>query len=136
VIGDAYLPALAAGERIGGVVMDGYFEEHSTPDRYLAGNVALLRAPERLRTPPGPLVGIDPHARVAADARIVAPVRLAAGAIVEAGATVGPDVVVGERARVAANARLERVVVWSDAVAEGRLTDAVVTPEGVVDARG
>lgn len=136
VIGDAYLPALTAGARIGGVVMDGYFEEHSTPDRYLAGNVALLRAPDRLRTPPGPLVGVDDGAHVDPLARIVHPVRVAAGAVVDAGAVVGPDVVVGEGGVVAAGAILERVVVWSGARASGTLRDAIVTPNGVVDARG
>jgi hypothetical protein len=41
-------------------------------------------------------------------------------------------VVVDAGARVAAGARLRRAVVWSGATATGELSDAVVTPTGVV----
>jgi mannose-1-phosphate guanylyltransferase len=136
LIRDAYLPALRAGETIRAVTLGGYFAEHSTPARYLEGNLALLRRPELLRDPPGPLVGVDPGARVAAGARVVGPVRIAAGVEVEAGAEVGPEVVVDAGARVAAGARLRRAVVWSGAVATGEITDAVVTPTGVVAIEG
>jgi NDP-sugar pyrophosphorylase family protein len=132
VVRDAYVPALLAGETIAAVTHTGYFAEHSTPERYLAGNLALLRAPSLLRAPPGPLVGVDPGAAVDRQARVIAPCRVEAGAVVEAGATIGPDVVVGAGARVAEGARLERTVVWPGAVATGAVTDAVVTPSGTV----
>jgi len=132
LIRDAYLPALRAGETIRAVTLGGYFAEHSTPARYLEGNLALLRRPALLRDPPGALVGVDPGARVAAGARVVEPVRIAAGAEIEVGAEVGPEVVVGAGARVAAGARLRRAVVWSGATATGEISDAVVTPSGVV----
>jgi mannose-1-phosphate guanylyltransferase len=132
LIRDAYLPALLAGETIRASLLTGYFAEHSTPARYLAGNLALLRAPGLVRHPPGPLSGIDPGARVAAGARVVAPVRIAAGAEIESGAEVGPDVVVDAGARVAAGARVRRAVVWSAATATGEVSDAVVTTSGVV----
>ena len=51
IIGDAYIPALLAGRRIGSLTMAGYFAEHSTPERYLAGNFELLHRPELLQTP-------------------------------------------------------------------------------------
>src|SRR4051794_6440911 len=70
VIRDAYIPALIAGVPIRAVTLSGYFAEHSTPDRYLDGNRALLRAPALLRDPPGPLAGVDPGAAVHAAARI------------------------------------------------------------------
>jgi mannose-1-phosphate guanylyltransferase len=136
VIGDAYIPALLDGKRIWTSKMEGYFAEHSTPERYLAGNLALLRAPALLRSPPGPLTGVDPGARVEAGARLIDPVRLADGAVVEAGATVGPDVVVCGGGRVAAGARVTRAVVWSGGVATGEIEDAVVTAEGVVAVGG
>jgi mannose-1-phosphate guanylyltransferase len=136
VIADAYQPALDEGATVRALEHRGYFEEHSTPASYLAGNLALLRRPDLLGSPPGPLTGVDPAARVHAAAAIRAPVRIAAGATVEAGATVGPDVVVGAGARVIAGARLERVVIWEGAVARGTLADAVVTEEGVVSAAG
>ncbi len=62
VIRDAYIPALLAGATLRAEVLDGYFAEHSTPERYLAGNLALLRDPSLVSHPPGPLVGIDPDA--------------------------------------------------------------------------
>jgi mannose-1-phosphate guanylyltransferase len=135
VVRDAYVPALLAGETIRAVTLDGYFAEHSTPARYLAGNLALLRHPGLLREPPGPLVGVDPAARIAPSARIVAPVRIEAGAIIESGATVGPEVVVGSGARVAAGARLRRAVIWPDATAGAGidLSDAIVAPAQTVE---
>jgi NDP-sugar pyrophosphorylase family protein len=128
-IRQGYLPALTAGERIEGHLLDGYFHEHSTPARYLEGNWNALHGRARLRHPPGPLTGAAPTARV--DGEVVPPFRLGEGAIVEHGARVGPDVVVGRGARVESGARLERVVMWPGTVAGGELTDAIVTPRGV-----
>jgi mannose-1-phosphate guanylyltransferase len=132
VIADAYQLALADGARVQALDFDGYFEEHSTPERYLAGNLALLRRPSLLGAAPGPLTGLDAQARVHPSAAIRPPVRIAAGAIVEAGAQVGPDVVVGAGARVGPDARLQRVVVWDGAQTAEVITDAVVTPQGLV----
>ena len=133
VIRDAYIPALEAGARIVAQRLPGYFAEHSTPARYLAGNLDLLRAPGLVPHAPGPLTGVDPAARIAG-ARLQAPCRIAAGAIVEPGAELGPDVVVGAGARVRAGARLRRTVVWADAIVDGDvdLDLAVVTPDGIV----
>ena len=132
LIRDAYIPALLDGEIIRADRLTGYFAEHSTPARYLAGNLALLRDPSLVRDPPGPLSGVDPAARVSDQARVIGPVRIAAGAEIQAGAEVGPDVVIDPGARVAAGARLSRAVVWSGATATGDVRDAVVTPTGVV----
>ncbi|MFL5304054.1 MAG: NDP-sugar synthase [Polyangia bacterium] len=134
LIREAYIPALRDGETIRAVTLAGYFAEHSTPGRYLAGNLALLRDPSLLRDPPGALAGIDPAARVSSGARIVGPVRIGAGAEIAAGAEVGPDAVVDAGAQVAAGARVRRAVVWSGTVATGDVSDAVATPTGVVPA--
>ena len=40
------------------VVAPGYFMEHSTPARFLAGNLNLLRGVATVRHAPGPLSGI------------------------------------------------------------------------------
>jgi mannose-1-phosphate guanylyltransferase len=127
VIGDAYIPALLAGDRVQSFGMTGYFAEHSTPERYLEGNLALLRDPALVPHPPGPLVGVEEGAFLDPTARVVMPVRIAAGAVIEAGATVGPDAVIGAGARVRRGARVERSVVWGGAVVEGELDGAVVT---------
>jgi mannose-1-phosphate guanylyltransferase len=130
MIGDGYIPALLAGDHIASLTIPGYFAEHSTPERYLAGNLALLENPALLPHPPGPLCGVDPGAQVDASAQIVAPVRLAPGAVVEAGAVVGPFAVVGGGARVATGAQVVRTVVWPGATAQGKQLGAIVTADG------
>lgn len=131
VIGDAYIPALQSGARIGSLTMRGYFAEHSTPERYLAGNFDLLQNPGLLPHAPGPLAGIDAQARVDGSAQIRHPVRIAADAVVEAGAIVGPLAVVCAGARVASGAEVARTVVWPGATATGKHVGAVVSSGAV-----
>jgi mannose-1-phosphate guanylyltransferase len=132
ILSAAYRPALLAGVRIQGMRLTGYFEEHSTPTRYLAGNLALLRQPTLLKAAPGPLTGVDPQAQVAQGATLIQPYRIAAAAVIEAGATVGPDVVVDAGGVVAAGARVTRAVVWAGGIARGEVADAIVTESGNV----
>jgi mannose-1-phosphate guanylyltransferase len=114
-IGDGYLPWLRAGERLAAYEQgDGYFSEHSTPERYLASNRALLGG-VTLRHPPGRTTGIDPTARIDPTATIVEPVRIGAGAHIGPGVTVGPYVVVGDGATVTVS--LADSVVWAGATA-------------------
>ncbi|HEY0710848.1 MAG TPA: hypothetical protein VGG33_28850, partial [Polyangia bacterium] len=134
VLAAAYRPALLEGARMQGVRLTGYFEEHSTPARYLAGNLALLRQPTLLKAAPGPLTGVDPAAKVSAAATLQPPYRIAAGAVVEAGAVVGPDVVVDTGGVVSAGARISRAVVWTGGVARGDVAEAIVTEDGLVNA--
>ena len=112
-IRQGYLPWLRAGERVAAYEHeDGYFAEHSTPERYLESNIALLRG-TKLRNPPGRLDGVDPTARIHPDATIVEPVRIGAGAVIGP-VSVGPDVVVGDGARVERS--ISRAVVWPSGV--------------------
>jgi len=113
-IRQAYIPALLDGERIEAIRHAGYWHEHSTPERYLQGNWNLLSGSVTLTQPPAPIRAISPSATI------------------EPGAQLSPLVVVGARAVVRADARLDRVVVWPDSVVGGRLTDAIVTPKGVL----
>jgi NDP-sugar pyrophosphorylase family protein len=131
-IRDGYMPALVEGALVRAHVLSGYFAEHSTPERYLAGNLALLRTPSLIRHPPGPLVGTDPAAEVHPTATLIPPFRVAAGAVVAAGATVGPDAVVGSRARVAPGVRVTRSVLWPGTHAAADLDGAVLTADGLV----
>lgn len=117
-IRQGYLPWLRAGERVAAYEhTGGYFAEHSTPERYLESNFALLRG-QHLRNPPGRLAGIDPTARIHPDARIVEPVKIGAHARIGA-VTLGPDVVVGDGAVVEQS--LERAVVWPSGVVVSEL---------------
>ena len=129
---DGYIPALHAGADLRAYVLAGYFAEHSTPARYLAGNLALLRQPSLLRFPPGPLDGVDAAARVEPGARIDGPVRIAADARIGAGAIIGPGVVVGGDAVVAPGVHLARAVVWPGVRVDHDFAGGVVTPDGPI----
>jgi NDP-sugar pyrophosphorylase family protein len=130
MIRQGYHPWIKAGARVAAYEhVHGYFAEHSTPERYLASNVALVRG-EPLRFPPGRTTGVDPTARLAPDARIIEPVRIGPGAVVGGGAQIGPDAVIGAGAHVAPGAVVERAVVWAAAHAAGVVRDAIVSASG------
>ncbi len=128
IIRQGYVPWMKDGARIHACEADGYFMEHSTPERYLEGTVNVLRGIATLAFPPGPLSGVDPAARVDPSATIREPVRIGAGALVDRGATVGPDAVIGRGAVVRAGVRVERAVVWPGAVVDADAVSAIVTP--------
>ncbi len=132
-IRQGYLPWMRAGEHIGAYEVDGdrYFSEHSTIERYLESNVALLGA-STLRNPPGPLRGIDPTAHIDNTARLVQPVKISARAHIGADAVVGPNVVVGEHAIVDAGAHVVSSVLWPKARAQGELDRVIAMPNETV----
>lgn len=132
VIRTAYLDLLARGAPLCGYVHRGYFYDHSTPARYLQGNLNLLAGQAEPACRPGPLRGVDPSAVVDPEAELVEPVLVGAGARIDAGARVGPNVAVGPRARVAAKTALRDAVVWPDAVAEVSGARVVFTSDGPV----
>lgn len=112
MVRQGYLPWL----RTGGLVVAWEtppvtFAEHSTPERYLASNWALLEGAP-LRYAPGKLTGIDPTARIHPSATLREPLFIGAGAVVEAGAQVGPYAVVGAGATIAAGSEVTRAVAW------------------------
>ena len=131
ILRQGYIPALLAGVPLGAYVAPGYFHEHSTPARYLEGNLNLLRGQVTLAHPPGALLGVDPSA-VTTGADIVPPVRIGPGAHIAAGARIGPDAVIGRNARVGP-VRVERAVVWPDAVVDRDAISTIVTPRTRVD---
>jgi NDP-sugar pyrophosphorylase family protein len=126
-IRQGYLPWLRAGERVAAYEHGaGYFAEHSTPERYLASNWALVGG-ARLAHPPTRLSGIDPTARIHPDATIVEPVKIGAWAVIGGGVTVGPNAVIGDGAVVRAS--IANTVVWDGAVVDAAPDDAIVTGE-------
>jgi NDP-sugar pyrophosphorylase family protein len=114
-IRQGYLPWMHAGARVAAYEHEGgYFAEHSTPERYLESNWALLST-ATLRNPPGPTRGVDPSATIDPRAKIIEPVRICAGATISGAITVGPYAVVGPAARVERS--IEGTVVWAGATA-------------------
>jgi NDP-sugar pyrophosphorylase family protein len=130
VVRTAYRTAAAEG-RVHGLVTDGYWWEHSTPERYrqgvfnvLDGRAALPHAEHRLH-------GVHPEATVEPGAAIEAPVWIGPGASVGAGARVGPHVQLGAGARVAPGVTVRRSVVWDGVAVREDAEDAVVVDDDV-----
>jgi NDP-sugar pyrophosphorylase family protein len=128
IVRQGYVPWLAEGVPIHAYEAPGYFMEHSTPERYLAGNFNVLRGVVTLRDAPGELTGVDPTATIDPTARVLPPIRIGPGAVIEADAIVGPDVVVGARSRVGRGVFLHRTVVWPDTRVTASATHAILTP--------
>lgn len=125
MIRQGYLPWLRAGGAVAAFEhAAGYFAEHSTPERYIESNRALL-AGAPLRHPPGRLAGIDPTARIHPSAVIEAPVKIGAGAVIGPGVTIGPDTVIGDGAVVSAS--VAGAIVWAGARVEAPPAEPIVT---------
>lgn len=129
IVRQGYIPALRDGEVISGYVLPGYFFEHSTPERYLQGNLNVLRGRAPLTHIPGggPLVSVSARAQISPKATLRHPVCIAAGVQVGEGAVVGPDVILGEGARVERGVEISRAVVLPGATVKASVHSAVVT---------
>jgi NDP-sugar pyrophosphorylase family protein len=127
IVRQGYVPWLDEGISLNAYVNTGYFGDHSTPERYLAGNFAVIRG-AALRFPPAKLTGVEPSAEIHPEAQINPPVRIGPGARIGAYAVVGPDVVVGAYAQVGAGIRLARTVVWPKTHVRQDADGAIMTP--------
>lgn len=134
VIRQGYIPALLSNEHINSFLYTGYFQEHSTPERYLAGNFAILDGSARLSHPPALPTGIAPSAIIGSGARLNTPLLISANARIGPNAQIGPYVVIGANSEVAPGARLSNAVVWRNSRVEGEWTNAIITPRGALRA--
>ncbi len=136
VIRQGWAPRLRAGAPLFAYVHEGFWQEHSTPSRYLAGNLRLLRSGRRLWDDSYlPLPGeIHGSLKLGEGAVLVPPVHVGPDVVVGPGAVVGPEVVLGRGVRVGGGARLTRAVVWDHSEVEGRLREVVVTGKELVAA--
>lgn len=125
IIRTAYVDAFREG-KVGAMVTDRYWWEHSTPERYIAGVCNVLDGKVELPFAEGMLRGVDPSASVAADASIQGPVWVGPQARIESGARVGPYVQLGAGARVGAGVELERTVVWGGVEVRRSAKDEVI----------
>ncbi len=106
-------------------VHDGYWWEHSTVERYLAGVANVLDERVRLPWAERPVIGVDPTATVEARAQLDDRVFVGPGARIGAGAILGPHTQIGAGAVVAPGVRVERAAVWPGATLERDLVDGV-----------
>ncbi len=132
MIRQGYLPWLKSGERVRAFdAGDVYFAEHSTPHRYLVGNIATLGPTTMWTRPESDVTGGEVHP----SAKVIIPSAIADGAIIEAGAIVGPNAVIGSGAIVREGVTISNSVVWDNAVVEEDADWKVITPAHVVDAK-
>jgi mannose-1-phosphate guanylyltransferase len=134
IVRQTYMPLVSSGAPMAAFVHRGYFYDHSTPARYLQGNLNLLASSGGADLPhaPGPLRGICPSARVDPSAKVDSESLVEPGAVVEAGARLGKGVVVGAGARVAAGVSLRQCVVWDGAEVISDQERTIVTPVGIL----
>lgn len=112
--GDVFPAMLAAGERLVGSVVDGYWEDVGTHEAYLAAHHDALDQRVRVDIPGFRIndgVWLGEGAEISPEARVLAPVVIGAGSTVEAGTTVGPYAVLGNNVRIRTDAHIERSVI-------------------------
>ena len=130
VIRTAYRQLFDEGEHLHGYVHEGYWFEHSTPERYLQGVTNVLSGKATFAHAAKPVTGVHADADVADDAEIVGPVLVEAGARIESGATVGPHVQLGAGARVRAGVTVRDAIVWEGVTVDADTDKAIVPADG------
>ncbi|MDP7110946.1 MAG: sugar phosphate nucleotidyltransferase [Myxococcota bacterium] len=153
VVRQGYVPLMAAGRDLRGVVHRGQWNDLGTAERYLGTHIELLDAgyprgaAQQLLwegpPPPGvqPAYAVDVHGvehgdraalKVSAGVQFVPPLALFRDCRLGAGAVVGPHAVIGARATVEGRAVVQRSVVWADAhvAADRQLDRAIVFRHG------
>ena len=110
LVGDGYLPALRAGQRVATLPVAGAWDDIGSIDSYLGANARWLAAR-----------GLD---------HWVGP-----GASTASGVDLGGSIV-GAGARISGAGSLRRCVVWPGAAARAPLEDAVVTSSGTIAREG
>ena len=131
-IRQGYLPWILQGQQVAAHIVSGrYFAEHSTVERYLESNFALLDGAP-LQYPPGQLVGVDSSAKIAPSATVRPPIRIGPGALIGTNTIIGPHAVIGRYARIANDSNVERSVVWPKVSFQGTAFEqAIIASTGV-----
>jgi NDP-sugar pyrophosphorylase family protein len=126
IVRTAYRSLFEEGGGPGTFVTEGYWWEHSTPERYRQGVWNLLEGRADLEHREHPLRGVHPTVTLDDGARVDGEVFIGPGAHIEAGARVVGPSQIGAGAVVKAGSRLERCIVWPGSVAQGEQYDAVI----------
>lgn len=126
VIRTAYTELFREGRGLEGFVADGYWWEHSTPERYLQGMANVLDGRVPLPYAEHPLRGVDGTARLGSGVQLREPVWIGPDVVIGDGAVVGPHVQLGAGCRVAPGARIRESIAWSGAQVSGQLARRVV----------
>lgn len=132
IIRTAYQELFRRGAPLMGYVHHGYFQEHSTPERYLQGNLNFLYGRGPLLTGLGPLPGIDSTANLDPTAKVIEPVLIGPGAFIAGQTLIGPGVVIGRGSHVKAGVTVTESVIWPEAILEESMERAIVTPQKIM----
>jgi mannose-1-phosphate guanylyltransferase len=125
IVEHAYIPALANGDRLAGVVDDGLWFDIGTPQRYLGASRALLEVIVRreLAPPPGSLIAGDSLLHETASGACVRS-TIAARSVIEGDVR---DSIVWDDCRIARGVTVERCIIGHGVtLAEGEYRDAVI----------
>lgn len=134
IVRKAYRSHLESDARLYGYVDRGYWHDHSTLSRYLAGNLNLLARSEPLWPRQGleALSGVDPRAHLDGSTAVLPPVKICSEARLGPNVTVGPYAVVGSGAVLMEGSLVRNTVVMDHARVEGRFDGFVVSEEEAV----
>ena len=130
VIRTAYRSLFDEGKALFGYQHDGYWFEHSTPQRYLQGVRNVVEGRVALAHAAGAVRGVDASAVVHPEASIHGANFIAADVRIEAGASVGPGVQLGAGATVAAGVTVRDAIVWEGVTVAEDLIGAVLPASG------
>lgn len=127
ILRSAYRALFNEGEGLDGYVMNGYWWEHSTPERYLMGVKQVLDRKIELPFSEHPTTGVHETANVHANASVRGPVWIGPHVEIEGGAQVGPFAQIGAGSRVRAGVRVVNAIVWDRADVRDDAIETVVT---------
>jgi len=131
LIDGTYRPLLEKGARISAYVHPGYYHEHSSPKRYLLGNMRLLQHM------PAAIASVAPVPAVTFPNTSTAWITDPSQSLARACENVN-NVVIGKNTSIPDNCKLNNAVVWDDSVinhvGDQTLTSCIITPNGIIQA--
>lgn len=110
---DLFPRLLSQGERLHGVVLDGYWCDIGDLDQYRRAQVDALNGRVAVKIPGrelAPGVWVEPGVKIGGT--VHSPAVIGAGALVAPGAVVGANSCLGRRSRLEAGARLKQATIW------------------------
>jgi mannose-1-phosphate guanylyltransferase len=119
------------GHGLYGFLVDGYWLDVGTPDRYLQGTFDILEG--KVETEPGRRLGDGPRVLAegaTVEGRVIAPALVGAGSTVAPGAIVGGRTTLGPQVSIGTGAHVENSVVLEGATigSNTRITGSIVGP--------
>jgi mannose-1-phosphate guanylyltransferase len=133
VVRQGWLPLFRNNSLLGGYTMaDGsYWWEHSTPERYLQGNLNLFKNSLLSSVDIGLSTGIStlpPHVDAPFLDSVIAGKHIQFGK----GVTIGKGVIIGDSVKIAPGITVEESIIWPGSVVTQNLKRAIATPCGIV----